>query len=174
MTIAGTSLNADFPGVSVPTDFTLAFWLKPDDDASAWEYWISYGDSYYLRVDPTNEAAIFSIWDGTYYDLIEVDDITGITAWRHYVISFDGTAHQATVWISTESSFGDIDDGTSPITYADVTGARQVTSYKFNIGNKSDGTVFIDGYVAQPIVFNRKINAIEAEEIYTHGITGAD
>jgi hypothetical protein len=182
--IASSSIgDIGFPGentTGVVEDFSVAFWAKKTNDSGAEEsmmahafdwhvYFTGPGDVLKMHVREESGA------DEDYYTAAH--DTSGDTDWYHYVVVWEGGVGW-TVWVSSDgagSSFGDTLNGVTDAAadVADVYENESNGSPGFNIGcYKNDETGPFDGYIYQPILFKRVINATEAEEIYTNGIDG--
>jgi hypothetical protein len=176
---ANADLSANFPGKVQKEDFSISVWIKHDDNQSANEaimsinvygtwafnmWWVSGWDNVNVRIYDS---------DG-HDDINTIDDITDKLGWRHYVLSFDGSATTLTYWITEDGeAFGNVADGlTAEFTNVDNVRADQVTN-PFCIASE-DGDWIFDGYIYQPAIFDRTLSAVEAEEIYTYGINGAE
>lgn len=167
------NLCADFPGKAAKEDFSGAVWFKRDDANENYFYlmdkdeswviggwWVTNGDNLNMRIEDADTEVTKTLMD--------IND----TDWHHVVFSFDGSAETLTVWVST-SSFGDeLDEAT--YTYTNVGGTRAPEWDKpFRIGSGgSGGAEYLDGYIYQPIVFDRTLDATAAENLYDNGIMG--
>lgn len=174
-----SAMSADFPGKAASKDdFAFALWVKVDTYGS-YESPLCYDDFYASFSMRTNYNGR---WEGWIVRVNDTDpsganpaiDSTTSTDWRHIVFSFDGSAEEATVWISTVSSFGDVANGAAE-SFTGITNVREGPNDRgFYIGaGYNNGTFYYyDGYVYQPIVFDRTIDATVAENLYDNGIMG--
>jgi len=170
---ANADLSANFPGKASKADFAVSFWIYLNSR--------DYGTAGILQLEAGSEGwGIQERW-GAWGVRIEdtgnngQHSSIGTTAtgdWYHVVVSFDGSDNEVTMWTSTDGgSFGDtINGGTTD--FGSVANSGE-SPEDFLIGYKSTLN-YLDGYLYQPVVFDKELNATEAEELYTTGITGAD
>ena len=173
LSIATGDQNAAFVGKQDKTDVAYCFWLYRDNDASAAEsvFFIEDFRATVTYVSAWNQMeAYFSDTEFTNLEQLIDSDVEPAT-WLHYCVSFAGADPTSTTtrWISTESSFGDVYNGTT----LDYTNIKDVDGSinTFYVGRNST-TLYLDGWIYQLIIFDRTISATEAEEMYTTGIDG--
>ena len=188
--LADASLGAQFPGKAQKADMSWCAWVKSDIDSADDRYLIGKGYTFFEKLSAYSDndelGGYFS--DGTesihaYHDT----DLTGVQTWVHICVSWDGSATDATVWVSSAGgSFGDITNGTV-VDHAAVDFVRASDTYDFAIGCIDTESLggFFDGHIYQPIVFDQTLTdvatgvgaasaAAAATAMYTTGITGLD
>jgi len=168
--IADAALSASFCGKNGVTceDITVVFWLKADTlqanrqvmgKATCWEFDLTWDENLHIEY-----------FDGTDSSNPQLTATIGFD-WYHVVVSFDGSATQTTTWIS-QATFGDVENGTQD-TLTNVGFVAGNENFNFEMMAFKGGTEIAPGYLDEVAVFNRTMNAIEAEGIFDCGLEGS-
>lgn len=172
--LAWEDMNGDFPGFTAAgeADWAISFWFKHDDDGNTeymftveWNWSIWLGSDEAIDWSQKEEGASTHTWT-------DIHDVTGDANWYHVVFSFDGSDTEGTTWVSSEAAFGDQLNGTTE-TFTDVDDCRG-SNHDFTIGSIEGGANYFDGFIYQPIIFDRELSAAEATELYNTGVVGSD
>jgi hypothetical protein len=175
---ADADLTTNFPGKKATCpDWALAFWFKPDAVATDAEMVSKANNGWYTnltwRTGAVYDALYFKQYDTGWTSHNEPIEPTGkidAGVWYHLVLSIDGAATSVvTVWLSS-TVFGNQINGTA-FNLDDVDNLLADGATPFRICGDGD-TIWFDGQIYQPIVFDRTLNATEVQEIYTYGIMG--
>ena len=168
--IADAALSASFCGKNGVTceDITVVFWLKADTlqanrqvmgKATCWEFDLTWDENLHIEY-----------FDGTDSSNPQLTATIGFD-WYHVVVSFDGSATQTTTWIS-QATFGDVENGTQD-TLTNVGFVAGNENFNFEMMAFKGGTEIAPGYLDEVAVFNRTMNATEAEGIFNCGLGGS-
>lgn len=179
LTRAHNDLSASFPGKGANQDWAYCLWIYTDI-TNASQYWFNKGNSFwgYFNDSSPDTLKIGQYDNGWDADETDILSSPSATTWYHVAVSIngDGTNTGITYWISTSGgSFGDTANGTTD-TWANVAELMDASgdTSAFCIGGQSGGSDKWDGYIYQPIIFNRTITSTEASNMYSDGIDGSD
>ena len=170
--IADGDLNADFPAKSPTVDFAVSMWIKVVNPVTYNSYFAK-GYGFHARIDYATSILTFEIKDSETTAVATNTDVGDtMVSWTHIVFSFAGAdpTGTGTLWVS-QGSFGSLEDAT-PLTYTNVKDVSD--SNAFCIGSSGGSTQHFEGYIYQPIIFDRTLDAGEAEELYDNGIKGVN
>jgi hypothetical protein len=191
-----TTASDNFPGSGKDSaDFTVGLWYKRGSTADDYQSIMYANYSWGLKLG-YNSAS-----NDEFYQMVQDSDsvvfqeytINNTTNWYYAVMSFDGSLSKMTVWISSESSFGDVLNGATwcPSGCDNVGFSGIVSTYPTGAGSEIVFGIRPDlveeyiGLIFQPIVFDQTLDdvasgvgvanaAAAAGEMYATGITGAD
>ena len=168
------NLNADFPAKAATVDFAWSMWIKVVNPVT-YNSFMGKGGAFSGVIDYATDIIGLGVTDSEATALALYPDVNDtMITWTHIVFSFAGAdpTGTGTLWVS-QGSFGSLANATSLI-FTNVKDAYDSESQAFHLGAGGYGGGNYEGYIYQPIIFDRTLDAGEAEELYDNGIKGVN